>query len=137
MTMRYFVLIVIAMGLAGCAPDNIATGSCQSVFLSTHDAWSCTVKANIVGQASSIPFKTESRNHVAQVSFAMQVTKGTLRITYADLSGKQQLLVTPSEPANVNMQTRLRRDDRSFSLFFEPVGGVVEGLSGTVKYSTP
>jgi hypothetical protein len=131
------VLAVIVMGLAGCAPKDIARGSCQSVFLSTIDAWSCTVKADIVGRASSISFDTESRNHVAQVSFAMQVTKGRLRITYSDLTGKQQILVTPSEPASVNMQTRLRRDDRSFSLFFEPVGGAVEGLSGTVKYSTP
>ncbi len=135
--MRSLIVGGLAMMLAGCVPKDIARSSCQSVFLSTIDAWSCTVKADIVGRASSISFDTESRNHVAQVSFAMQVTKGRLRITYSDLSGKQQVLVTPSEPASVNMQTRLRRDDRSFSLFFEPVGGVVEGLSGTVKYSTP
>jgi hypothetical protein len=137
MTMRYLAPIVIVMGLAGCAPKDIARGTCESVFLSTIDAWSCTVKADIVGRASSIPFKTESRNHVAQVSMAFQVTKGKLRVTYQDLSGTQQLLVTPSEPASVNMQTRLNRNDRSFTVFFEPVGGAVEGLAGTVKYSTP
>jgi len=137
MTMRYLFLIVVVMLLAGCAPKDIARGTCQSVFLSTRDAMSCTVKAEIVGQASSIPFKTESRNHVAEVSLAFQVTKGKLRVTYQDLTGTQQILVTPSEPASVNMQTRLNRNDRSFTVFFEPVGGAVEGLTGTVKYSTP
>ena len=71
------------------------------------------------------------------MSLAFQVTKGKLRVTYQDLTGTQQILVTPSEPASVNMQTRLNRNDRSFTVFFEPVGGVVEGLTGTVKYSTP
>ena len=137
MTMRYLILGVIVVGLAGCVPKDIARANCQTVFLSTDDAKTCTVKADIVGRPSSIEFDTESRNHVAQVSLAFQVTKGKLRVTYNDLTGKQELLVTPSEPANVNMQTQLRRDARSFSLFFEPVGGVVEGLSGTVKYSTP
>ncbi len=135
--MRYLVLGAAVILLAGCVPKDIARGNCQTVFLSTIDAKTCTVKADIVGRASSIEFDTESRNQVAQVSFAMQFTKGKLRVDCADLSGHQQLLVTPSEPASVNMQTRLRRDGRSFSLFFEPVGGAVEGLSGTVKYSTP
>jgi hypothetical protein len=45
--------------------------------------------------------------------------------------------VTPSEPANLEMQTRMHRERRSFSISFEPVNGAVEGLSGTVKYLTP
>jgi hypothetical protein len=45
--------------------------------------------------------------------------------------------VTPSAPANLAMQTRMHRERRSFTLFFEPVNGAVEGLTGTVKYSTP
>ena len=68
---------------------------------------------------------------------ALQVTKGTLRVTYYDLSGVQHLLVTPSEPATLSMQTQLRRDDRSFTLMYEPINGAVEGLTGTVNYSTP
>ena len=99
--------------------------------------WSCTVKGDVVGQPSSISFNTESRNRVAQVSITLRVTKGTLRVGYQDLSGEQHLLVTPSEPANVAMQTRMHREHRSFTLFFEPVDGAVEGLAGTVKYSTP
>lgn len=99
--------------------------------------WSCTVKGDIVGQSSSIEFDTESRNQVAKVSIALQVTKGTLRVTYRDLAGEQRLVVTPSEPANVDMQTPMHPERRSFTLFFEPVGGAVEGLAGTVKYSTP
>ncbi len=123
--------------LIGCAPSNIARASCQSSFLSTADAWSCTVTADIVGQASSIEFDTESRNQVAQVSIALQVTKGTLRVGYYDLAGEQHRLVTPSEPATLAMQTRMNRERRSFTLMFEPVNGAVEGLTGTVKYSTP
>ena len=65
------------------------------------------------------------------------VTKGTLRLAYADLTGSKELLVTPSEPANFTMQTRMHRERRSFTLYFEPVSGAVEGLTGTVKYSTP
>ena len=95
------------------------------------------MKGDLVGQTSSIEYSTESRNQVAQVSIALRVTKGTLRVTYHDLSGEQHLTVTPSEPATLNMQTRMHRDRRSFTLFFEPVGGAVEGLAGTVKYSTP
>ena len=136
--MRYLILgAAMTIMLAGCVPKDIARANCQTVFLSTIDAETCTVKADIVGRKSSIEFDTESRNHVAHVEMAFQVTKGKLRVTYQDLSGTQQLLVTPSEPASVKMQTRLRRDGRSFSVFFEPADGVVEGLTGTVKYSTP
>lgn len=125
------------MLLAGCAPDNIAMSSCESHPLTTADAWSCTVKGDVVGQASSIAFSTESRNQVAEVRIALRVTKGTLRVGYQDLSGEQHLLVTPSEPADLAMRTRMHRERRSFTLFFEPVNGAVEGLTGTVKYSTP
>jgi hypothetical protein len=125
------------MILAGCAPKDIARGTCESIFLSTVDAWSCSVKGAIVGRASSIEFTTESRNQVAQVSIVLRVTKGRLRVSYHDLSGEQHVIVTPSEAAEMNMQTRLNRERRSFTLFFEPVGAAVEGLSGTVKYSTP
>ena len=123
--------------LAGCAPGDIARSSCESIFLSTRDAWSCTVTGDIVGRTSSIEFDTESRNQVAEVSIALQVTKGTLRVGYRDLSGEQHLLVTPSEPAALTMKTQMHRERRSFTLFFEPVNGAVEGLTGTVKYSTP
>jgi hypothetical protein len=123
--------------LSGCVPSDIARSSCQSTMLATGDPWSCTVKADIVGRPSSLEFDTESRNHVAQVNIALRVTKGTLRVGYRDLAGEQHLLVTPSEPANVAMQTRMHRERRSFTLYFEPVGGAVEGLTGTVKYSTP
>jgi hypothetical protein len=121
----------------GCAPGNIARSSCESILLATGEPWSCTVKGDIVGQASSIEFSTESRNQVAQVSIALRVTKGTLRLGYWDLAGNQHLLVTPSEPADFTMQTRMHRDRRSFTLSFEPVNGAVQGLTGTVKYSTP
>jgi hypothetical protein len=135
--MRSFLVGAAMMLLVGCAPGNIARSSCESIFLATGDAWSCTVKGNIVGQASSISFSTESRNQVAQVSLAFRVTKGTLRIDYRDLAGDKHLLVTPSAPADLNMQTRMHRERREFTLYFEPVNGVVEGLTGTVKYSTP
>jgi hypothetical protein len=125
------------MALAGCAPADIARSSCESVALGTADPWSCTVKGDVVGRTSSIEFDTESRNQVARVNIALHVAKGTLRVTYQDLTGPQQLLVTPSEPASVDMQTRMHRDRRSFTLMFEPVNGKVEGLAGTVKYSTP
>jgi hypothetical protein len=123
--------------LVGCAPGNIARSTCESILLSTGDPWSCTVKGDIVGQASSIEFNTESRNQVAQVDIALRVTKGTLRVGYQDLAGEQKLLVTPSAPAELTMRTRLHRERRSFTLSFEPVDGAVEGLTGTVKYSTP
>ena len=125
------------MLLIGCAPGDIARSSCESILLATGDTWSCTVKGDTVGQASSIAFSTESRNQVAEVSIALRVTKGTLRVGYQDLAGEQHITVTPSEPANLTMQTRMHWERRSFTLFFEPVNGAVEGLTGTVKYSTP
>ena len=140
MTMRS-VLMGAALTLMtlfiGCAPDNIARSSCESIMLAIGDPWSCTVTGEIVGQASSISFDTESRNQVAQVSIALRVNKGTLRLDYHDLAGEQHVLVTPSAPADITMRTRMHREDRSFTLYFEPVNGAVEGLTGTVKYSTP
>lgn len=133
-SLRCGVMLVM---LVGCAPGNIARSSCESILLATGDAWSCTVQGDVVGQPSSLAFNTESRNQVAQVSITLRVTKGTLRVGYQDLSGEQHILVTPSEPANLAMRTRMHREHRSFTLFFEPVDGAVEGLTGTVKYSTP
>jgi hypothetical protein len=95
------------------------------------------VKADVVGRSSSIDFDTESRNQVAQVSVALKVTKGTLRVRYDDLAGSQQVVVTPAEPATFDMKTKMHPQRRSFTMFFEPVSGNVEGLAGTVKYSTP
>ena len=135
--MRSPRLSLVLMMLVGCAPKNIARASCQSHPLTTADEWSCTVTGEVVGQISSIEFDTESRNHVAQVIIALRVTKGTLRIGYHDLTGEKNLVVTPSEPGNLVMQTRMHRERRSFTVFFEPVNGAVEGLAGTVKYSTP
>jgi hypothetical protein len=122
---------------AGCAPGNIARSTCESVMLATGDPWSCTVTGDIVGQPSSIEFDTESRNQVAHVRIVLRVTKGTLRVGYRDLDGERHLLLTPSTPADLTLQTRMHRERRSFTLYFEPVNGDVEGLTGTVKYSTP
>jgi hypothetical protein len=131
------ILAAMAMVLAGCVPADIARASCTTTMLATGDPKSCTVTAALVGRPSSIEFDTESRNQVAQVNIVLRVTKGTLRVSYRDLAGDQKLLVTPSEPASLDMRTRMHRDRRSFSLFFEPMNGAVEGLSGTVKFSTP
>ena len=109
---------------------------CANTVVSVHDEWNCTVKGDVVGRRSWVPFSTESRNKVAEVSFTIQVTKGSVRVKYADLSGSKEVIVTPSEPATVNMKTQLT-DKRTFSLGFEPVNGIAEGLTGTVKYSTP
>ncbi|WP_158623878.1 hypothetical protein [Corallococcus llansteffanensis] len=45
--------------------------------------------------------------------------------------------MTPASPASLEMRTRLHRERRSFTLYFEPLGGHVEGLTGTVDSSTP
>jgi hypothetical protein len=135
--MRCFRVSLVLLMLAGCAPKNIARTSCQSHPLTTADEWTCTVTGDVVSNVNSIKFDTESRNQVAKVIIALQVTKGTLRVGYYDLAGAKELLVTPSEPANLTMQTRMNRETRSFTLMFEPMNGEVQGLKGTVNYSTP
>jgi len=134
--MRAFLPAAMLL-LAGCAPDNIAYGTCQSHPLTVADEWTCTVKGPLVDNTNSISYGTESRNQIAKVEIALQVSKGTLRVTYGDLTGAQHVLVTASEPAALSFQTRLSRDDRSFTVMYEPVNGRVEGLVGSVKYSTP
>jgi hypothetical protein len=135
--MRSMFLIMVVTMLAGCAPSDIARSSCESVTLATGDPWSCTVKGDLVARISSISFTTESRNQIAHVDIALRVAKGTLRVGYRDLTGEQQLVITPSEPGTVAMQTKLHPERRSFTLVFQPIGGAVQGLAGTVKYSTP
>ncbi len=71
------------------------------------------------------------------MKLALRVAKGTLRVGYRDLNGDRQFDVTPDAPAQPELQTRLHRDRRSFTLHFEALGGRVEGLGGTVRYSTP
>jgi hypothetical protein len=137
LAMRSFLALAVMLLLSGCAPSDIARGSCESHPLTIGDEWSCTVKGAIVGQPSAVEFSTESRNHVAEVSMAFQVTEGTLRIRYSDLSGGKSVLVTPSEPADITMKTQMSPNDRSFMVHFEPINGPAEGLTGTVKYSTP
>ena len=134
--MTRFAWLALAL-LAACAPSNIATSTCHSEMMATGDPWHCTVSGGRVEQASSIAFDTESRNQVAKVKVALTVTKGTLRVGYRDLDGDRQLTITPETPAVLEMQTRLHRERRSFTLFFEPLGGHVEGLRGTVDYLTP
>jgi hypothetical protein len=131
------VMMMMMMMAAGCAPTNIAQSPCTDHPLTTADEWTCTVKGPLVDTTNTIRYTTESRNQIARVQIAVQVTRGTLRLTYYDLAGEQHVLVTPSEPAAFTMQVRLRKDDRSFSVMYEPVNGAVEGLTGTVNYSTP
>lgn len=124
--------------LLGCAPKNIAKSVCHSEMLATGEPWACTVSGERIEQASSIAFDSESRNQVAQVKLSLKVAKGTLRVGYRDLQGNPlQLTLTPQTPASLEWQTRMHRDRRSFTLTFEPIGGAVEGLDGTVNYSTP
>ena len=134
--MRFLIPIVLVTLVAACAPKDIATARCTNTVLSVHDEWTCTVSGAVVGRFNAVEFDTESRNKIAQVSFTLQVTKGSVRVKYADLSGSRQIVVTPSEPASVNMKTQMS-DRRSFTLSFEPVNGKAEGLTGTVTYSTP
>ena len=137
-TMRHVLLALpTAALLAACTPHNIAMSTCESIMLATGEPWSCTVKGDLVSRSSSIEFDTESRNQIAQVKIALTVTKGKLRVGYWDLTGEQHVLVTPSEPATLDMRTRMHPQRRSFTLSFEPVDGAVEGLAGTVRYSTP
>jgi len=135
--MRSVLLAALAIIVAGCAPKDIASARCTNTVLSVHDEWTCTVAGAVVGRFNAVEFDTESRNHVAEVSFTLQVAKGSVRVRYADLSGSKEIIVTPSEPANVNMKTKMHPERRSFTMSFEPVNGVAEGLTGTVKYSTP
>ena len=134
---RSLAVVAALIAAAACAPNDIATARCTNTVLSVHDEWTCTVTGAVVGQTNSVEFDTESRNHVAQVSIVLSVMKGSVRVRYADLSGSQQVIVTPSEPANINMKTRMHPERRSFTVSFEPVNGKAEGLTGTVKYSTP
>jgi hypothetical protein len=129
--------MAVGMTLAGCAPKDIAHSRCESHPLTTADEWTCTVTGDVVASVNSIEYDTESRNHVAKVIVAIQVEKGTLRLSYYDLTGQKQLLVTPSEPASFTMQTPMHRERRSFTIMYEPVNGPVHGLKGTVNYSTP
>ena len=135
--MRCSLPAVMLLALGACAPANIAHSSCESHPLTVADEWTCTVTGQVVATTNSIRDSTESRNQIAKVNVALQVTKGTLRITYADLAGSHQMLVTPAEPATFSMQTRLSTNDRSFTIMYEPFNGPVEGLTGTVDYSTP
>ncbi len=123
--------------LSGCTPKDIALASCHDELLAVGDPWSCTVEAAVVGRPSSLHFDTQSRNRVAKVKLALQVAKGTLRLGYRDLTGDRQASVTPATPMALDFETRMHPDRRSFTLSFEPADGKVEGLSGTVKYSTP
>ena len=122
---------------AACAPDDIARANCRSVMLAAYQPWECTLSGERIGRANTIEFDTESRNRVAQVKFTVKVAKGALRVRYNDLEGTKRLLVTPEAPASVEMKTRMHPEDRSFSILFEPLGGDVEGLTGTVDYLTP
>lgn len=106
-------------------------------MLAVGDPEHCTVSAKVLGRASAVHFDSESRNHVAQVKVNLRVAKGTLRVGYRDLQGPHQVLITPETPFVLSMQTRLQRETRSFTLDFSPRGGTVEGLNGTVDFSTP
>jgi hypothetical protein len=123
--------------LAGCTPKNIVHSSCESEMLATGDPWRCTLSGEVVEQASSIEFDTESRNRLAEVQIALRVRQGPLRLGYRDLRGEQHVLVTPDTPLALSLQTRLRPEARSFTLYFEPLAGKAEGLLGTVRYTTP
>ena len=136
-TMRALPLCFVLLLLAGCAPDNIAGSSCQDHPLTTADEHTCTLHGELVTNVNSMEFKTDSRNHIGHVAMAVQVTKGSLHIRYYDLTGAKDVVVTPSEPANIVMQTRMHRERRSFTVMFDPANSEVQGLTGTVKYSTP
>jgi hypothetical protein len=127
--------LVVVLLLVSCVPDGIARATCESEMMATGDPWHCKVHAEFITQDSAIHFDTESRNFVAQVQISLRVAKGTLRVGYADLKGAHQVTITPEAPFELSMETKMHRQDRSFTLHFKPQGRV-EGLSGTVDYAT-
>lgn len=132
--MRHLWVLLL---LVGCAPKNIAKSSCQSEMLATGDPWTCTISGDRVEKVNAIHFSTESRNLMARVKVALWVKKGSLRVSYVDSNAPRELVLTPQTPVAVDFETRLHRERRSFTITFEPQGGAVEGLSGTVDYLTP
>ncbi len=133
--MRRFICLVPLL-LAACHPKNVPRTACHDEVLGVADPWFCTVTAESLEAPSSVAFDTESRNKVAQVKINLAVAKGTLRIGYFDVGGQQQVTLTPDDPLTLAIRAPLDRDRRSFTLSFNPEGRV-EGLSGTVNYSTP
>jgi hypothetical protein len=131
------VLVFVVPVLIGCAPDGIARASCESIMLATGDPRKCRITGPTIDKASSLTFDTESRNQVAQARISLRVDKGALRVGYRDLVGDKVAIVTPEAPLSLEMQTRMHRDRRSFTLSFDPQGKEVAGLTGTVDYSTP
>jgi hypothetical protein len=134
--MRRFAWLGVPLLLTACAPDDIVKGTCRSVMLAAGDPWECTVKGDRVGQDSAVYFSTESRNKIANVKIALFVRKGTLRVRFSDVHGGKQIVVTPEQPAKLEMRTPLHPERRDFGMHFEPLGGPVEGLTGTVDYDT-
>ena len=122
--------------LTACVPKNSPTSKCHEEFLGVADPWSCTVSAETVDAVSYLSFTTESRNKVAQVKLSLFVAKGTLKLGYVDVAGEQHAVVAEGAPLTLEMQAPMQPQRRSFSLSFEPQGKV-EGLTGTVSYSTP
>jgi hypothetical protein len=124
--------------VAGCcrsAPQDALVTRCETTPLALGNPWTCEVTAGRLDQSRSSSFEVDAGHSKADVAVTLKAAKGGARVSISTIPGASWEL-KPGEILAFNTSMRIG-PVRTFMLTVEPVGGLVEDLSGTLTYTTP
>ncbi len=128
---------LVMLAAAGCKPPvGAAVTSCEVPLLKTGAARDCTVEVVRFEGPTSAWFSTDSKNRKAKVRLELQVAKGQVKATVRRFEGEPLAFTVGQAPQVLELETSMGNNQR-FELALEPLGAAVEGLTGTVNYSSP
>lgn len=134
--MRAFAFLpMLVLPLAACSPpENAVVVRCTSAGIAaTNPEKHCTVTQSKLKGASTTSFEAQKFRHNAHVVADFKVKEGTVKISIRGTGEPTEFTVTPDAPQRVEVDTRLNRTNRTFTMRFESEAGA-SGLEGTVNY---
>lgn len=133
--MRALALVpLILLPLAACTPPaGAAVVKCSSAGLTiTNPEKHCTVTVEQLKGSSGTSFDAKKFRHNATIVGDFTVKQGTVKISVAGSGAASEFTVTPEAPLHFELDQRLHRSKRAFTMRFESEAAT--GLAGTVNY---
>ncbi len=134
--MRVLALVpLLLLTATACTPpDNAVVVKCTSAGLvAANPEQHCAISQAQLKGTSTARFEAKKFRHNAHVVADLKVKQGTVKVTIRGMGTPTEFTITPEAPQRVEVDTRLNRTNRSFTMRFESEAGA-SGIDGTVNY---
>lgn len=126
------MLALVSVSLGCAAPDNALVHSCSRSVLDLSSR--CHVRAKQLDKDQFTSFDAHTKNTLVRVQATIRVQRGEVNIELPGCAQANQGVARPGHPVVIACDTKLNRNDFSFSLWARPRALPVEGVDGEVTF---